>query len=187
MGLIHCFSSAGFSLRQRFKTNRLSVGTTWKWFQWGFIQPSSHHGSENIRVPSASEVFAGGVGGSDKRRGCHLRWLGFWEAAHHLHCSATAYCASSNEIQHQSRQLSPLPCGWSSERAVTGNYKITLSKNGQGLRCHLKKKKTQSSPTHTFPTTTTKKLTQKPNPPFPILQLLALVLFTLCCTQGIYI
>lgn len=97
MGLIPCFSSAGFSLRQCFKINRLSVGTMWKWFQWGFIQPSSHHSSESVRVSSASEVFAGGVGGSDKRRESHLRWQDFWEVAHHLHYAATAYCASSNK------------------------------------------------------------------------------------------
>lgn len=95
MGLILCFSSAGFSLRQRFKTNRLSVGTTWKWFWWGFVQPSSHRRAQSIRVPSASEVAAGGVGGSDRRWGSQLCWLGFREAAHCFHYP-TAYCASSN-------------------------------------------------------------------------------------------
>lgn len=98
MGLILCFSSAGFSLRQRFKTNRLSVGTTWKWFWWGFVQPSSHRCAQSIRVPSASEVSAGSVGGSDRRWGSQLCWLGFREAAHCFHYP-TAYCASSNKRQ----------------------------------------------------------------------------------------
>lgn len=128
MGLIPCFSSAGFSLRQHFKTNRLSVGTMWKWFQWGFLQPSSHRGVERIRVPSASEVFAAGVGGSDRQRGSHLRWLGFREAPHHLLCFATAYCASRNQIQPQSHQLSQPPLQWSSERAATETTESAVPK-----------------------------------------------------------
>lgn len=128
MGLIPCFSSAGFSLRQHFKTNRLSVGTTWKWFQWGFLQPSSHRGVERIRVPSASEVFAAGVGGSDRQRGSHLRWPGFREAPHHLLCFATAYCASRNQTQPQSHQLSPLPLQWSSEPAATETTESAVPK-----------------------------------------------------------
>lgn len=143
MGLIPCFSSAGFSLRQHFKTNRLSVGTMWKWFRWGFLQPSSHHGVESIRVPSASEVFAGGVGGLDRRRGSHLRWLGFQEVPHHLLCFATAHCASRNQVQHQSHQLSPLPFQWSPERAATETTESAVPKTDRAysVTCGNKKKK----------------------------------------------
>lgn len=188
MGLIPCFSSAGFSLRERFKTNRLSVGTTWKWFLWGFIQPSSHHGSESTRVAPVSEVFAGDVGGLDQRWGSHLLRPGFREVVHHLHYTARAYCASSNEIQHQSHQLSPLPCRWSAGHAATGNDKITLSKNGQGLQYYLgEKKKRRKQVTHTFPTNNKKKAPNKKTKTTLTSQLLALALFTYRCTEGIYI
>lgn len=160
MGLILCFSSAGFSLRQRFKTNRLSVGMTWKWFWWGFVQPSSHRCAQSIRVPSASEVSAGSVGGSDRRWGSQLCWLGFREAAHCFHYP-TAYCASSNKRQsitcHSTRvngALNVLP----QETAKLPFLKWTVLtvQFGEG---------------------------KKP----PAAQLLALTLFTYCCTQGIYI
>lgn len=168
MGLILCFSSAAFSLRRRFKTNRLSVGTVWKWFQWGFVQPSSHHCTQSIHVPSASKVLAGGVGGSDRRRGSRLCWLGFWEAAHHVHHSATAYSASSNNTRSQSHHLPPLPCQWSSECAVTGNYRITLPQMDSAYSAIWKKEK---------------KLKWNKNNSTDIVS----HSFTYCCTQGIYI
>lgn len=153
------------SLRQRFNTNRLSVGSMWKWFQWGFTQPSSHRSSESIRVPSASEVFAGGVGGLDKRRGSRLRWLGFWEVTYHLNCSATAYCASSNEIQHHSHQLSPLPC---QRTCCHRRLQKCPFQKGTGLTVLFRGEGGVKS--------------KKSNQNTPTPRLLALALFTYCCT-----
>lgn len=69
-------------------------------------------------------------------------------------------CFQQQEAEHH---LSQHPCQRSSECAATGNCKITLPKMDSAYSAVWRRKKT------------------------PAAQLLALTLFTYCCTQGIYI